>query len=87
VTLDEIISPYNSLPPLDRDSGLATVVIDTPRGSRCKYKYDAKLGLFRVGKLLPLGATFPFNFGYVPGTLGPDGDALDVLVLLDENTD
>src|SRR5207302_1611839 len=55
-----------------------------PRGSRCKYKYDPKTGVFRLGKLLPLGAGFPYNFGFVPSTRGEDGDALDVLVFLDE---
>src|SRR5205823_618252 len=60
------------------------VVIDTPRGSRCKYKFDRSTGKFRMGKLLPRGASFPYNFGFVPGTRGDDGDAIDVLVLLDE---
>ncbi len=68
----------------DEDSGLVNVVIDTPRGSRCKYKYDEKAGVFRLGKLLPLGATFPYDFGFIPSTRGDDGDPLDVLVLLDE---
>ncbi len=68
----------------DPDSGLVNVVIDTPRGDRCKYKYDEKTGLFRLSKLLPLGAGFPYNFGFVPSTRGGDGDPLDVLVLLEE---
>jgi inorganic pyrophosphatase len=66
------------------DSGLVNVVIDTPRGSRCKYKYDEKAGVLRLSKLLPLGASFPYDFGFIPSTRGADGDALDVLVLLDE---
>lgn len=69
---------------VDADSGLVHVVIDTPRGSRCKYKYDEAKGLFRLSKLLPLGAGFPYNFGFVPTTRGADGDPLDVLVLLEE---
>jgi inorganic pyrophosphatase len=60
------------------------VVIDTPKGSCCKYKYDEKTGIFRLSKLLPLGAVFPYDFGFVPSTRGEDGDPLDVLVLLDE---
>jgi inorganic pyrophosphatase len=60
------------------------VVIETPKGSRNKYNYDEKLGLFKLGGVLPAGASFPFDFGFVPSTLGGDGDPLDVLVLMDE---
>ena len=35
------------------------VVVDTPRGSRNKYKYDEKLGLFRLSRILPSGMSFP----------------------------
>ena len=59
------------------------VVIETPKGSRNKYNYDEKLGLFKLGGVLPSGASFPFDFGFVPSTVGGDGDPLDVLVLLD----
>jgi inorganic pyrophosphatase len=45
-----------------------------------------ELGLFRLGKQLPAGAVFPFDFGFVPSTLADDGDPLDVLVLLDAPT-
>jgi inorganic pyrophosphatase len=57
------------------------VVIDTPAGSRNKYKYDQQFGTFRVSRILPQGAAFPYDFGSIPGTSAEDGDALDVLVL------
>jgi inorganic pyrophosphatase len=60
------------------------VVIETPRGSRNKFKYDAKLRAFRLKTVLPLGAAFPYDFGFVPATKAEDGDPLDVLVLMDE---
>jgi len=60
------------------------VVIETPKGSRNKYNYDEETGLFKLGGVLPAGASFPFDFGFVPSTLGGDGDPLDVLVLMDE---
>src|SRR5438067_2149875 len=74
----------SALEATDPETGLVNVVIDTPRDSRCKYRYDEKAHVFRLGKLLPLGARFPYAFGFVPGTLGEDGDPLDVLVILDE---
>jgi len=78
------LSRLGTLDAVDPDSGLVTVVVEAPRGSRCKYKYDETAGLFRLSKLLPLGAAFPYNYGFVPSTRGEDGDPLDILVLTDE---
>ena len=72
------------LPAWNPDSGLLNVVVDTPKGRRNKYKYDEAQGLWRLSKVLPLGASFPFDFGFIPSTRGEDGDPVDVLVLLDE---
>jgi inorganic pyrophosphatase len=63
------------------DSGLVYVVVDTPKGSRNKYKYDEQWGLYRLSKVLPLGLAFPYDFGFIPSTRAEDGDPLDVLVL------
>ena len=73
----------SSLEPRDAKTGLVRVVVDTPRGSRNKLKYDEALGCFRLSRILPAGHMFPYDFGSVPGTRASDGDALDVLVLLD----
>jgi inorganic pyrophosphatase len=78
------MTDYSALPPLDPKTGCVTAVIDTPKGSRGKYKYAPDSGLFRLSKLLPLGAYFPYNFGFIPNTQAEDGDALDVLVIMDE---
>jgi inorganic pyrophosphatase len=71
----------DQLPPREPGSRRIHVVIDTPAGSRNKYKYDAQLGVFRISRVLPKGAVFPYDFGSVPQTRAPDGDPLDVLVL------
>ena len=70
-----------NLSPHDPETGLVRVVIDTPRGSRNKYKFDADLGIFKLSRILPAGMSFPFDFGSIPGTYAEDGDALDILVL------
>jgi inorganic pyrophosphatase len=59
-------------------------VVDTPKGSRNKYKYDETLGLYRLSKVLPLGLAFPYDFGFIPSTRAEDGDPLDVLLLGEE---
>jgi inorganic pyrophosphatase len=60
-----------------------TVVIETPKGSQNKYAYEPRIGAFILGGVLPAGAVFPFDFGFVPSTLAADGDPVDVLVLMD----
>ena len=68
----------------DEDSGHLNAIIDTPKGSRNKFKYDEKIGIFKLGGALPLGAVFPFDFGYIPSTRAQDGDPLDILILMDD---
>jgi inorganic pyrophosphatase len=60
------------------------VVIETPRSSRNKYAFDPETELFELKKVLPMGMTFPFDFGFFPSTISDDGDPLDVLILMDE---
>jgi len=62
------------------------VTIETPRASRNKFKYDPDLRQYRLSKILPDGMSFPYDFGFVPETLGDDGDPIDVLVLIEEPT-
>ena len=71
------LSPFNH-------DGFVNAVIDTPKGSRNKFKFDEKLGMFKLAGALPLGMVFPFDFGYIPSTEGGDGDPLDILILMDE---
>jgi inorganic pyrophosphatase len=74
----------HQLSALRNDSEDINVIIETPKGNRNKFNYDEELGLFKLGGVLPAGASFPFDFGFIPSTLGGDGDPLDVLVLMDE---
>jgi len=60
------------------------VVIETPKGSRNKFKYDAKLGTYALSSVLAEGMKFPYDFGFVPQTKDEDGDPTDVLLLMDE---
>ncbi len=60
------------------------VIIETPRGSRNKYKYEAANNSYKLSKVMPEGMVFPYDFGYIPATKAEDGDPLDVLVLTDE---
>jgi inorganic pyrophosphatase len=74
------------MPPFGPKLEYVNVIIETPKGSHTKFKYDEKYGLFMFDKTLPIGQTFPFDFGFLPSTKGDDGDPLDVLILMDEPT-
>jgi inorganic pyrophosphatase len=60
-----------------------TVVVDTPKDSQNKFAYEPRFGAFVLEGVLPAGAVFPFDFGFVPSTRGDDGDPIDILVLKD----
>jgi inorganic pyrophosphatase len=72
------------LDPYDEHAGHWRVVVETPKGSHNKYRFDERLGLFLLDGVLPEGMSFPYDFGFLPGTLGDDGDPLDVLLLMDQ---
>src|SRR4051812_36673821 len=76
--------PLEKLKPFDRKSGNLNVVIETPKGCRNKYAFDFDARSYRLKSVLPQGSVFPFDFGSIPGTKAPDGDPLDVLLLMDE---
>lgn len=79
------LSNPTRLPALDGDSGNSIqVIIETPKGSRNKYAFDAEQRVFQLKKVLPAGMSFPYDFGFVPSTKAEDGDPVDVLVLMDE---
>lgn len=72
--------PHN----LDAAKGTCQGIIETPRGHSSKIDYDPESNLFCLSGVLAAGLKFPYDFGFIPRTLGDDGDPLDVLVLMDE---
>lgn len=75
--------PFSKLKSFWENTELINVIIETPKASPFKVKFDEQSEVFRVHKAMPLGTVFPFNFGFVPFTKGGDGDPLDVLLLSD----
>lgn len=57
------------------------VFIEIPKGSNIKIEYDEKLRALRVDRILFTATFYPFNYGFIPGTRGEDGDPLDCIVV------
>lgn len=62
------------------------VVIECPQGSRNKYEMDKKSGRIRLDRMLFTSTRYPLDYGFLPGTVAEDGEALDALVWLEEPT-
>lgn len=62
---------------------LVNAVIEIPRDSVNKYEYDKELHVFRLDRTLFSPVHYPGDYGFIPRTLGLDGDPLDVLVLVE----
>ena len=59
------------------------VIIEIPKDAEpVKYEVDKETGAIFVDRILSTPMRYPCNYGYVPQTLGGDGDPLDVLVVL-----
>jgi inorganic pyrophosphatase len=72
-----------SLIPTFADDDNFHVVIEAPRGSTLKFKYEPRWQAMSISRPLPLGVTYPFDWGFVPSTRAADGDPLDAMVLWD----
>ena len=61
-----------------------TAVIEIPKGGKNKYEMDKETGLLRLDRVLYTATHYPANYGFIPRSLGDDGDPLDVLLLCSE---
>jgi inorganic pyrophosphatase len=60
-------------------------LIEIPQGSRTKYEIDKETGLLRLDRVIYSSFHYPVNYGFIPQTLGHDGDPLDILVLCSQS--
>jgi len=70
--------------PLVTGDAAVRVVVEANAGSRNKLKYEPASGTFELHHVLPLGTSFPYDFGFFPSTTAEDGDPLDAIVFSDE---
>ncbi|MEK7376357.1 MAG: inorganic diphosphatase [Candidatus Margulisiibacteriota bacterium] len=61
--------------------GEVNVLVEIPKDSNIKYELDKETGIIFVDRFLYTAMRYPFNYGFIPGTLAEDGDPLDIIVL------
>ena len=76
--------PWHDVDPGPDAPDTFAAVIEIPKGSKVKYELDKATGLLKVDRVLYSSVVYPANYGFIPRTLGDDGDPLDVLVLMQE---
>lgn len=55
-------------------------VIEISKDTNVKYEYDHNLGVFKLDRCLISAMRYPCNYGFIPKTIGDDGDPLDVII-------
>ena len=80
------MNPWHDIDPGKRAPDIVDCIIEVPRGSRNKYELDKKTGIMKLDRVLYSAVHYPGDYGLIPRTLHEDGDPLDVLVLVKEQT-
>ena len=72
--------------PAQPQPGLINVLIEIAAGSKNKYEFDKDMNAFALDRVLYSSVMYPYDYGFIPNTLGDDGDPLDGMVIMDEPT-
>ena len=76
--------PWHDVPVGEDAPDEFCALVEIPKGSKVKYELDKETGLLKVDRVLYSSIHYPANYGFIPRTLGDDGDPLDVLVLMEQ---
>ena len=74
------VAPGTGLP------AVVNAIVEIPKGRRNKFEVDKTTGLIRLDRYLYSSSHYPGDYGFIPQTLAEDGDALDILVMVNEPT-
>ncbi|HSB54267.1 MAG TPA: inorganic diphosphatase [Gemmatimonadales bacterium] len=76
------LHPWHDIPTGREPPNVVNAIIEIPTNERNKFELDKELGIFRLDRVLHSAVHYPGDYGFLPQTLGDDGDPLDVLVLM-----
>jgi inorganic pyrophosphatase len=79
-------SQYSYVSPGANIPSVVNAIVEIPKGRRSKFEVDKETGLIRLDRYLYSSSHYPGDYGFIPQTLAEDGDALDILVMVNEPT-
>jgi inorganic pyrophosphatase len=79
--LNNVIHPWHGALYGNQAPEKVMALVEIPPGSRVKYEIDKTTGLLVMDRVIYSSFHYPVNYGFIPLTLGLDGDPLDILVL------
>src|SRR5678810_719486 len=77
--------PWHEVSTGDNPPEFVNALIEIPKGSRAKYEIDKDSGLIKLDRVIFASMYYPLNYGFIPQTLGEDGDPLDILVFCSQS--
>ena len=80
-----VLHPWHGAHYGDKVPQIVNGLIEIPQGSRTKYEIDKTTGLLKLDRIIYSSFHYPINYGFIPQTLGLDGDPLDILVMCSES--
>jgi inorganic pyrophosphatase len=77
--------PWHGVHYGEKAPATVNALVEIPQGSRSKYEVDKATGLLRLDRVIYSSFQYPINYGFIPQTLGKDGDPLDILILCSQS--
>ncbi|MGN6265084.1 MAG: inorganic diphosphatase [Ginsengibacter sp.] len=79
-----VLHPWHGASHGEEAPQIVNALIEISQGSKSKYEIDKKTGLLKLDRVIYSSFHYPVNYGFIPQTLGKDGDPLDILVMCSE---
>ena len=80
-----VLHPWHGAHYGSKSPAIVNGLIEISQGSRAKYEIDKTTGLLKLDRVIYSSFHYPINYGFIPQTLGEDGDPLDILVMCSES--
>lgn len=81
----QVLHPWHGAHYGNKTPDVVNALIEISQGSRTKYEIDKATGLLTLDRIIYSSFHYPVNYGFIPQTLGQDGDPLDILVLCSQS--